>query len=98
MFSETTKQIMFVSGVGLLHGVTMFLCLVGTLGTHRLSLAWRAFCIVAATLFHLVFWLGLVMNDDGLSLDGATCLLVGIDAAALLVWRWYDRRPVLHQG
>ncbi len=98
MFSEMTKQAIFVSAVLLFHGLIMFMCLWDTLGTHRLHFVWRVGFICIGALLHLGLWTLLIIDRRGFSMDGATVTLVLVDIAVVLLWRWYDRRPLFRHG
>lgn len=95
MFSETTRQVMFVLGAGAIHAIIMFLFILGSMGDHRLKSRWRTVCIVAAVPLHIVLWIVLVTNDNGLSMDQSTITLAVADTTAYLAWRLFDRRHVV---
>ena len=94
MFSETTRQVMFVSGVGLLHAVIMMMCWIGVLPIFRAHPLWRAFCAIVLVVSHGLFIPVLVTADDGVPMGAATIIISAADLASLLLVRLFRPRSV----
>jgi hypothetical protein len=93
MFSETARQVLFLSSVFLLHFVVMAMCTAGIIGRNS-TLLWRVFCAVTGTGFHGATLFGLATSKDGVSLDWAMMLVALADTLVLFGWLVFFRRPV----